>query len=410
MPKNKFEPINIQRNFYTMASETGDEAEITMYGEIVETKPVDFWTGEPIEGEYIIQREFLEDLESVSGCKTLNIRINSLGGDAGVSILIHNRLRELSGKGTVISCIVDGVAMSGGSLIMSACDKVRVNPSSLIMIHKCWGYIYGGYNADDLRNLAKSYDAWDDAQVAIYKRKCKLSETVISHMMGETTYMTGQEAVEKGFADELISNAEPLTLATNANRTSIYVNGKAFHLAHGMTLPDTIPMVSASAKEEDINTKSPVLAGNSEGGKPMATNLEELRNENAPLAATIESEVRSAVTAENAEAVNQAVNAERQRLSEIDEISCLYDEETVREAKYSNPCTAQEMAFRAATKAAKTGSAFMAGARKDAETSGVNGVPATPGTTEETKPKTADERMNEARSTVSEFFGKKKED
>ena len=133
MAMNK--PINIRRNFYTMASNTGEDAEITMYGEIVESQPTDWWTGEPVEGEYIVQSEFLGDLEQVSDCKKLTIRMNSLGGDAGVSILIHNRLRELSNNGTEITCIVDGVAMSGGSLIMCACDKVRVNPSSLIMIH-----------------------------------------------------------------------------------------------------------------------------------------------------------------------------------------------------------------------------------------------------------------------------------
>ena len=95
----------------------------------------------------------------------------------------------------------------------------------------------------------------------------------------------------------------------------------------------------------------------------MANNLEELRAENAELAAQIEGEVRAAVSAENTSAVEKATAAERRRISEIDEIACLYDEETVRDAKYGeHPCSAAEMAFRAATKAAKEGSAFMANA------------------------------------------------
>ena len=191
MPK-----IQINRPFYAMSSTNGVDAEITMYGEIVESQPVDWWTKKPIEGQYIIQKEFLDDLEQVSGCKKLTIRMNSLGGDAGVSILIHNRLRELSGKGTEIECVVDGVAMSGGSLIMCAADKVRVNGSSLIMIHKCWSVIFGAYNADELKAAAAANDAWDKAQAAIYVRKTGMSETVISHMMADTTYMTGKEAIE----------------------------------------------------------------------------------------------------------------------------------------------------------------------------------------------------------------------
>lgn len=85
-----------------------------MYGQIVARQPTNWW-GEPMPGDYIIQSEFLADLDSISKAKSVTIRMNSLGGDAGVSILIHNRLRELAAKGTALICIVDGVAMSGGS-------------------------------------------------------------------------------------------------------------------------------------------------------------------------------------------------------------------------------------------------------------------------------------------------------
>ena len=102
----------------------------------------------------------------------------------------------------------------------------------------------------------------------------------------------------------------------------------------------------------------------------MANNLDELRAENAQLASQVESEVRAAVSAENTAALEQATNAERQRISETDEIAHLYDEETVREAKYGeHPCTAQEMTYRAAVKAAKNGAAFMANAIADSKAS-----------------------------------------
>jgi len=134
---SKFKTININRDFYTMATVDNDSAEITMYGEIVSEQPTDWW-GDPIEGQYIIGSEFLEDLEAIANCKDIIIRMNSCGGDASVSILIHNRLRELAANGASLTCIVDGISMSGGSLIMCACDTVKVNPSSLIMIHKAW--------------------------------------------------------------------------------------------------------------------------------------------------------------------------------------------------------------------------------------------------------------------------------
>ena len=70
--------INITRPFYTMATTDGKTAEITMYGRIVEQRPVDFWTGEPIQGNFIIGDEFLEDLKQVEHCTDITITIKAI--------------------------------------------------------------------------------------------------------------------------------------------------------------------------------------------------------------------------------------------------------------------------------------------------------------------------------------------
>jgi len=429
--------VNIKRDFYTMASMDGDSAEITMYGDIVEEQPRDWWTDEPVEGQYIVESEFLEDLNAVAGCKKLTIRMDSLGGDAGVSILIHNRLRELAANGTELICIVDGVAMSGGSLIMCACDTVRVNPSSLVMIHKCWCLVWGGYNADELRQMANSNDAWDKSQVAIYKRKCGLSETVIAHMMAETTYMTGKEAVEKGFADELMEDAEPLNIAASADGRSLFVRGREMHLTPGMFAPDNIPTVKPEASAPVVtNTKQPAQTGSQNGGTTMAKNLEELRKENPQLAEQLMAEARAAASAP-ASAATPAVTttpatqpatpaaptqpaapstpdpvaAERQRLQDIDKMASLFDAETVNAAKYGETaCTAQEMVYRAAQKAAQNGTAFMAAAKEDYQKSGAAGVGAAVQEGDDPSgEKAPGQRMAEARADVKALFGKKEE-
>ena len=59
--------VSIQRPCYAMATTDGQSADITMYGEIVEEQPVDWETGEPIPGQYIIESEFLDDLNRISG-------------------------------------------------------------------------------------------------------------------------------------------------------------------------------------------------------------------------------------------------------------------------------------------------------------------------------------------------------
>lgn len=407
-------PASNQQKCYAMALNADNEAEITMYGEIVEKRPTDWWTDEPIEGAFIVRSEFLDDLEQLvtSGVKKISIRMDSVGGDCGVSIFIHNKLRELARNGVEISCTVDGVAMSGGSLIMCACDSVSVNPSSIIMIHKCWTFLYGGYNADELRKLAKSNDAYDDAQVSIYARKTNLSDTILRHMMSETTYMTGTEAVEKGFADSLLEDAEPLSIAASADRTSLLVHGKEFRLAHGMIIPESIPTVGTAPKDsaETIKTNLPETNTGSEGGSLMAKNLTELRAENPALASSIEAEVRAAVLAENdnTAAVNEAVANERARLQAIDEIAANVDSAMLAEAKYGKTaCSAQELAFRAMKQQTRAGTDFLEGLSEDYKASNAGKVQSVvPKDDGEKKPSTPEEKSAAAKNDIKSLLGK----
>lgn len=388
--------VNIKRDFYTLATVSDTSAELTMYGEIVETRPVDFWTGEPIEGNYIIQDEFLGDLAQIEGCENLLIRMNSGGGDAAVSITIHNRLREMARNGMKVTCIVDGIAMSGGSLIMCAADEVQVNPSSLIMIHKCWSLFLGAYNADELRKMADANDAYDKAQASIYARKTGMEESKILDMMAETTYLTGLDAVNFGFADILLENDEAPAVAASADRRSLLVHGRKVHLAPGMMIPEEIPTatpeVEATPAPVVHNTKLPDTTG--EGGRAMT--LEELRQEHPELVSEIEASV----------AHDTAVYAERQRLQEIDQIAGLFADDLVQEAKYGeHPCTAQELSYRAAQRASQQGTAFLTNLMADANASGANSVEAVP-PADDTVPQSEAEKHAEAAVAVRAALGK----
>lgn len=401
-------PINVRKEHYTMASVNDTDAEISLYGDIVAEQPTD-WYGNPLEGQYIIGSEFLADLEQIAGCKNVTIRMNSYGGDAVVSVMIHNRLRELARDGVNLTCVVDSVAMSGGSLIMCACDHVQVNASSLIMIHKCWAFLFGGYNSDELRKLAQENDAYDKSQVAIYERKTGLSSTVIMHMMADTTYLTGKEAIEKGFADELLESEDAPTIAASAGRNMLLVSGRQIPLLPGMKLPDYIPTVETSAGNadpvpDDTNKNQPAKTGSEGGNNPMTK--EELKRDHPDLVAQVEAD---AVTNANA-STDAAVKAERTRLQEIDAISGLYSAEMVEAAKYGDDaCDAKELAYRAALEQAKTGRAFLAALGEDASNSGADNVGAAPGDPEEgaeKQPKTEEERMAAARANVHGLFHK----
>ena len=380
--------VHIEKPVYTLASVDGSAAELTMYGDIYESQPTDWW-GDPIEGQFITLPEFLEDLKAIAGCKSITIRMNSYGGDAMVANTIHNRLREMAREGTELTCIVDGVAMSGGSLIMCACDTVKANPSSLIMIHKCWSFLWGGYNADELREEAESMDAWDKAQVAIYQRKTGMSETKLLHLMGETTYMTGQEALDKGFVDELLEDADPVPVAASADGRCLYVAGRQMHLAPGQFAPDNIPTVSteAIAPVETINTQP-----EDPGRKEVITmTLKELRAQYPELVAQVEAEALAA--ADNTEAVNAAVKAERDRLAAIDAVAVSLPADLVQEAKYGeHPCTDAELALKALQREAKAGTKFLSDIKTDSAESGTDKIGSAPAGTED-KPMTDADMM-----------------
>ena len=333
--------FNITRRFYTVQTAGEGEVEIKMYGDIVESRPRNYYTGEPEEGSFIVQDEFLNDLETVvaSGVKTITLRINSLGGDAGVSVTIHNRLRELAGNGITVQCIVDGVAMSGGSLIMCACDPVKVYPSSMVMVHKARALLIGMYNSDELREEARKDDAWDEAQVSIYNRKCKQSDTVISHMMSATTYLIGRDIIEKGFADELLDGDGSVTVAASADRHRLIVGGRSIPLMSGEKLPEEIHTVTTANAD--------VINQGTEGGETMPKNL------NAPQEPT---EGEAANAADTTQATEPTANG----TASVDE----------------HPCSAQEMAYRAATKAAAKGEAFMKNVNADYTASGAGNVSA----------------------------------
>lgn len=138
----------------------------------------------------------------------------------------------------------------------------------------------------------------------------------------------------------------------------------------------------------------------------MAKNLEELRAENPELAESIIAEAKAAVAAD----VSAATEAERQRLRDIDSIASIYDDETVNDAKYGdNPCNAQEMAFRAAQKAAKSGKAFLDDLEEDANKSNAGSVPAAAAETNPTSGKepTQEDRIAQGAEVARALTGKK---
>lgn len=364
--------------FWNMASVSDDEGEITLYGDVLSQQPVDWWTGEPEPGLYITPEGFMEDLAAVKDKSKITVKLNSCGGDLYTGIAIHNALKALPGE---VNVVVEGIAASAASVIMCAGDTVTVYPGSLVMIHGVSVMLWDYLNIQDMKQLIKGMDASERAVAEIYNEKTGIATDTLRSMMTKETWLTGREAIEKGFADVLSEDGGDLKLSMSADKKVLFCNGVRHNIEGLHNVPGTIPVAAHApatppAVKPGVNNKPTAHAANREGGNTPMT-IEEMRAAHPEVVAQIE---QNAVNAAQTQANADAVAAERQRLAAIDSIAAsIPDQQLVHDAKYGdNPCTAQELCFRVMQQTAAAGQQFLANYQADGAQSGAGNVGADP--------------------------------
>ncbi len=153
-------------------------------------------------GDGVTASRIAAALRAIGGADVI-VNINSPGGDMFEGLAIYNLLREYEGKVTVK---VLGLAASAASIIAMAGDEVQIGRGAFLMIHNCWVYAMG--NRHDLAQVAADMEPFDKAMNDIYGARTGLSSEAIEAMMNAETYIGGSDAVEKGFADRLLSADE----------------------------------------------------------------------------------------------------------------------------------------------------------------------------------------------------------
>lgn len=152
-------------------------------------------------GDEVTPEKFRSELRKHSG--DLTVVINSPGGDVFAGLSIYNALREHNGTITVR---VDGLAASIASIVAMAGDHIAMSPGTQMMIHKPSVLVAG--NADDLDKAKSVLEAIEDGMVPIYMARTGLSQEKISEMLEAETWMSPDQAVELGFADEVLAPVE----------------------------------------------------------------------------------------------------------------------------------------------------------------------------------------------------------
>ena len=346
-----------------VTKDDADSAEITLYGDVLDSVPRDWWTNEVIEGQYITPEGFMDDLAAVRGKSEVVIKLNSCGGDVYTGIAIHNALKGLSGHKTVI---VEGLAASAASVIACAGDEVQVYPGSIIMIHGVSTMFVDWMTLADLKKAVKSVDSVERALAAIYSAKTGIEEDTLRSMMSNELWMTGAQAVEKGFADTLLGD-NGLTASVSADKHMLLVAGVRHDVRAFRNIPGDIPVI----KETDAE---PVTAGNKNQNQEVIQMTEqELRVQHPELVAQIESAAME-------RARTEAAAAERKRIQDIESIEAqIADKSLIDAAKYGEkPCDAAQLALMAMRRNAQLGQTFLNGLEKDAEASGTQTIASVP--------------------------------
>lgn len=318
--------------FWNLVNTDNENADLYVYGTITNG---DGWIYEWFGMEATDQVEFIRELNALGTKKNINVYINSDGGDVYAAHTIHNVLKRNPANITVY---IDGIAASAASIIAMAGDVVKMPVNSTLMIHDPLIGISGYFNAQDLDGMKDLLDQVKNGIVAAYAAKSNITEKEISKMMSRQTYLTAKEAVEMGFADEILYDKQ--IEVVNAGKYVI-VNSLSFEL--------------------DKLKGNPILQNKPERMDPMQvqTQVPNVTNTaQAPVAqippAIANTSAQSPTPAPEPAATPQATTTidfaaqERARLKAIDEIAANIDPALVNEAKYGeNPMTAEQLAFRA---------------------------------------------------------------
>lgn len=153
-------------------------------------------------------QSFKSELDALGDINTLNIYVNSPGGDVFEGEAIYNMLVRKS-KSCQVNVFIDGMAASITSIIVMAGTHISMPSNSMMMIHRASSCIYG--NADELQKCITLLEKIDSNMKQTYLNRSngKLDEeTLDTWLSSGDTWLTAQECLEYGLCDEITDSIE----------------------------------------------------------------------------------------------------------------------------------------------------------------------------------------------------------
>lgn len=149
--------------------------------------------------DYCCPADIRSQLDKVADDEGVQVVINSSGGDIFAASEIYDMLAESKATIKVI------FAASAASYIACACSS-EIVPTGMLMIHNVSNYAAGDYN--DMAHESGVLLKASKAVATAYRLKTGMSEDELIGLMDKETWLTADEAVEKGFIDKVAEYAE----------------------------------------------------------------------------------------------------------------------------------------------------------------------------------------------------------
>lgn len=230
------------KNFFEFKNITSTEADLFIYGEIVQEKSVDWWTGEESQTEIGLM-DFKKSLDELGNIQKLNIYINSPGGDVFTASTMISMLERLKDKGTEINAYVDGLSASAASFLMFVADNIYLYKNSIVMVHKPMSWAVG--NANDMQKTIDALNKIEDSvMIPMYLSKAKCDEVLIKELIDAETWLSSTEMQE--YFDVTVLNEEKVAVAS--------ISSKLFDKYKNV--PDFIKNVLNNQIKEELEVKT----------------------------------------------------------------------------------------------------------------------------------------------------------
>lgn len=341
MAKNRLDKNKLYKFWnFNVLDDNSDTTELMLYSDIAERQEFDWWSGE--QSSAVTPNAFRNELSEIES-NNICVRINSNGGSVFAASAIATMLREAQENGKEVTCKIDGICASAAVLVALACGKIMIAESAYMMIHDPMNELCGLYNADEMREMADTLDTIKAGIVAAYVTRTGLSEKECEKLMSKSTWFTGKEAVDKGFADEIMFEENE---DVEDNIRNAFVNT----ISNEIKLPKALKRVL-----ENKNTEK------GEKATMEFKNYSEIKTAFPEIVDKAEQEIRKSVT-------EAATKAERDRLKAIDALAGRIDGAVLAKAKYGDkPMTADEVIVNAFKENKMIAAGYMNSAKADAE-------------------------------------------